>query len=118
MPSDSQPPSDPALASVSGSPAPIAKGMGQSDRCRFCGEFYEKAKPWICPGCWETVKAVIAEYPDELLKPALENDQAHPTAAGGTGGAQSGALPQSLAAGGLASGRRTTGSASRSKNSK
>jgi hypothetical protein len=50
-----------------GSPAPIAKGMGQSDRCRFCGEFYEKAKPWICPECWEGVKAAVLEYRKELL---------------------------------------------------
>ena len=42
------------------------EGMKLGDRCRFCGEFYDKAKPFICPGCWENVKAVVAEYHKEL----------------------------------------------------
>lgn len=73
MPNNSQVPSDPALASVSGSPAPIARGMFYSDRCMFCHEFDDKVKPFICGGCWNVIKAVIAEYRSELLEPAQEN---------------------------------------------
>lgn len=61
-------------APVSGCAAPITEGMYQSDRCQFCGEFYEKVKPWICPECWDKIKAAIAKYPDELLKSAQHNE--------------------------------------------
>jgi len=54
-------------APVNCSNAPIEPGMFLSDRCHFCGSYYDKIKPYICPDCWERIKEVIAKYRDELL---------------------------------------------------
>ena len=43
-----------------------AEGMFASDRCKFCLDYYEKAKPWICPSCWGMIKNVVGEYPEEF----------------------------------------------------
>ncbi len=43
-----------------------AVGMADSTRCSFCGEFYEKAKPFICPPCWEHIGEVVTTYPDHF----------------------------------------------------
>jgi len=42
-------------------------GMRDSDRCMFCGSFYEKEKPFICPHCWALVKEIATEYRDEIF---------------------------------------------------
>lgn len=45
------------------------EGMFYSDRCKFCREFYEKAKPFICLDCWEEIKRTLAIYPELLTPP-------------------------------------------------
>lgn len=55
--------------------------MEFSSKCLFCGDYYDKAKPRICLSCWETVKAVAAEYSNELLPVPIAkkaNLSAHP----------------------------------------
>jgi len=44
----------------------IENGMFASDRCRFCGGYYEKKKPYLCPYCWELIKESVIQYLDEL----------------------------------------------------
>jgi predicted amidophosphoribosyltransferase len=41
-------------------------GMFASDRCKFCHDFWDKEKPYICPDCWQSIKEVIKEYKNEL----------------------------------------------------
>ena len=43
------------------------QGMAKSSRCRFCGDFGEKWRPWICPQCWATMIETVEEYRDEVL---------------------------------------------------
>ena len=38
---------------------PDGAGMAQSTRCGFCGEFYDKARPSICPDCWEMIVGIV-----------------------------------------------------------
>ena len=36
------------------------EGMFDSDRCQFCGEFYNKVKPFICKSCWDKIKPLLS----------------------------------------------------------
>lgn len=62
-----QPTGTDALGLSTCSTAPVCRGMYVSDRCKLCHEFDEKAKPWICAPCWESIKAIVGDYRAELL---------------------------------------------------
>ena len=45
------------------------EGMSPSIRCQFCGDFGEKAEPYICPLCKEKIKQAgyVQLAPDQSL---------------------------------------------------
>lgn len=57
-------------------------GMFASTRCKFCGEFFEKAVPFVCPHCWEMVQeyvnAALAAKPKPKRR-MRKNQTASPT---------------------------------------
>lgn len=39
----------------------LEAGMLSSDKCQFCGGFYEKAVPFVCHDCWSFVQRYMKE---------------------------------------------------------
>ena len=38
------------------------KGMYNSDRCKFCGDFGAKALPFVCPNCANDAFDLVLKY--------------------------------------------------------